>query len=249
MADKIVFFALVALAEISGLTAVVLIGLFGGQLNKEPGFSWDGSLKTFNYHPLLMVIAFIFLQGNGAIAYRVISATGLQVTRTTAKLIHGAFQTSAFLIATVGLVATFKFHETQGWADMYHPHSWVGITAFSLYGLQLLVGFLFLVFPKFGSEVLRSRVLSLHVSSGRLIFILMIGSALMGMSESSIYDIVHPEKFPPEKFPQAVVVSNTFCLCLLLFAATIVSILWNPTFGPKRQKEDSVELITSSQRS
>ncbi|XP_033103815.1 cytochrome b561-like, partial [Anneissia japonica] len=116
-------------------------------------------------------------------------ATGIQLPRPVVKLIHGGIQAFAFMLATVALVATFKYHKTQGWADMYHPHSWVGITAFSLYGLQLIIGFTFLLFPKFGSDALRSRVALIHVSSGRFMFIMLVATALMGMSEASIYDV------------------------------------------------------------
>ena len=29
------------------------------------GFAWDGSSKMFNWHPVLMVVAFVYLYGNG----------------------------------------------------------------------------------------------------------------------------------------------------------------------------------------
>lgn len=42
---------------------MILTGVWMGKY--RGGFAWDGSGKEFNYHPLCMVIAFVFLYSEG----------------------------------------------------------------------------------------------------------------------------------------------------------------------------------------
>lgn len=58
---QFLIFFLLALAVGFGSIAFVLTWV----LHFREGLGWDGGAAEFNWHPLLMVIGFIFLQGIG----------------------------------------------------------------------------------------------------------------------------------------------------------------------------------------
>lgn len=57
-----VLYVLAAIAELIGLLCILLIAVWDEQW--MGGFAWDGSDKEFNWHPLLVVTGFIFINGN-----------------------------------------------------------------------------------------------------------------------------------------------------------------------------------------
>ena len=61
--SPIAFIVCVSLIQILGILAMILTGIWMGKY--RGGFAWDGSGKEFNYHPLCMVIALVFLYSEG----------------------------------------------------------------------------------------------------------------------------------------------------------------------------------------
>lgn len=53
------------------------------------------------------------------------------------KFVHLFLHLVAIILGIVGLHAAFKFHDRRGITDMYSLHSWIGISTFSLYCLQV----------------------------------------------------------------------------------------------------------------
>lgn len=53
------------------------------------------------------------------------------------KFIHAGLHVAAFLCAVIALVAAFDFHNAAKIPNMYSLHSWIGLTAVILYGLQV----------------------------------------------------------------------------------------------------------------
>ena len=53
------------------------------------------------------------------------------------KFIHAGLNLLAFILAVISMVAVFDFHNAAKIPNMYSLHSWVGLAAVILYGLQV----------------------------------------------------------------------------------------------------------------
>lgn len=53
------------------------------------------------------------------------------------KFIHAGLNLLAFVFAVIAMVAVFDFHNAANIPNMYSLHSWLGLTAVILYGLQV----------------------------------------------------------------------------------------------------------------
>lgn len=73
--DKKKFILLVVLAQIVGVTAVILMAVWMG--NYQGGFGWEQN--KFNHHPLFMVIGLILLYGDGEYSCTRVSAVAYLV--------------------------------------------------------------------------------------------------------------------------------------------------------------------------
>ncbi|XP_012518179.1 PREDICTED: cytochrome b561 [Propithecus coquereli] len=203
----------VASSQLLGLTVVAMTGAWLGLY--RGGIAWEGALQ-FNVHPLCMVIGLVFLQGDALLVYRVFRN---EAKRTT-KVLHGLLHVFAFVIALVGLVAVFDYHKKEGYADLYSLHSWCGILVFALYFVQWTVGFSFFLFPG-ASFSLRSRYRPQHVFFGATIFLLSVGTALLGLKEALLFKLgADYSKFEPEG-----VLANTLGLLLVCFGVLVLYIL------------------------
>jgi cytochrome b-561 len=116
----------------------------------------------------------------GTEAILIWQATFLQ--RNTRKIGHIVLQTLALVLSTVGLVAIFKNHNEQGFANMYSAHSWCGMTAIILYWCQYLGGLYYFMFPGQEADV-KAEYMPLHRYLGTFLFALVLASAMMGLQE------------------------------------------------------------------
>ncbi|EPQ02956.1 Cytochrome b561 [Myotis brandtii] len=216
----------VAFSQLLGLTVVAVTGAWLGLY--RGGIAWESALQ-FNVHPLCMVIGLIFLQGDALLVYRVFRN---EAKRTT-KILHGLLHGFAFIIALVGLVAVFDYHRKKGYADLYSLHSWCGILAFVLYVVQWLVGFSFFLFPG-ASFSLRSRYRPLHIFFGASIFLLSVGTALLGLKEALLFKLgTKYSMFEPEG-----VLANVLGLLLAGFALVVLYILTRTEWKRPPQAEE-----------
>lgn len=216
----------VAFSQLLGLTVVAVTGAWLGLY--RGGIAWESSLQ-FNVHPLCMVIGLVFLQGDALLVYRVFRN---EAKRTT-KVLHWLLHAFAFIIALVGLVAVFDYHKKKGYADLYSLHSWCGVLVFVLYFVQWLVGFSFFLFPG-ASFSLRSRYRSQHVFFGAAVFLLSVGTALLGLKEALLFSLgTRYSTFEPEG-----VLANVLGLLLAAFGLVVLYILTRADWKRPPQAEE-----------
>merc|ERR1719283_728473 len=84
-----------------------------------------------------MTFGLIFLYGNGALVYRVIPPKN-DSHKLGLKIAHAFIMILAFIIMVIGLQAAFDSHNyaTPPKPNMYTLHSWVGLVAALLFGIQ-----------------------------------------------------------------------------------------------------------------
>lgn len=234
--SPVIFIVSVGAIQILGILAMILTGVWMGKY--LGGFAWDGSGLEFNYHPLCMVISMVFLYSEAMIVYRVFR----HENKFLVKLVHFGLQLVAFAIAIWGLKAVFDFHNHNNIPNLYSLHSWCGLTTVILFGSQLLVGFVSFLFPRL-PDGLRAVYLKIHVFFGVFIFMLAIGTCLMGITEKLFF-----MKTPPYKtLPAQAQLGNVLGLVLVILAGTVLFVVTNAAFRRVDPEEERVSLINEKE--
>lgn len=210
---RLFLFALCA-AALAGSLSIIFVVIW--VLCYKEGLAWDGGLAEFNWHPLLMVAGFIFLQGTAIIIFRL--PWTWMFNKLVMKWIHAGLHLSAFTLAVIATVAAFDFHNTAKIPNMYSLHSWLGIAAVILYCLQIVVGVVLYLVP-ITPVSWRAAFMPLHVFCGTLLFIGTVSVALMGITEKLIFGLKIPSY--SQSPPEAIFV-NVLGLLLVAFGALIV---------------------------
>ncbi|XVE85569.1 hypothetical protein DITRI_Ditri17bG0100900 [Diplodiscus trichospermus] len=189
--------------------------------------------KIFNLHPLLMVIGFILISGEDHLHEMICSnimdskfpsETAIMAYKTVPagrrdkqvqRAVHLTLQTIALACGIFGIVVIFKFQNESHIPDMDHMvtlHSWLGMIAICLFGLQFLLGFFSYVFP--GAESYsRAAYLPWHTFGGLVIFLLAICTAEMGLLEKFLSLYLFRS--------QEALIVNFIGLLLFLFAVAV----------------------------
>ncbi|XP_027534384.1 DDB1- and CUL4-associated factor 17 isoform X5 [Neopelma chrysocephalum] len=233
MEDYGPFLVLLASALLVGFVSVILSLVWVFQYRE--GLSWDGGAGEFNWHPVLIITGFVFIQGIAIIVYRL--PWTWKCSKLLMKFIHAGLNTIAMILAIVAMVAAFEYHNAQNIANMYSLHSWIGLTAVIFYSLQLFLGFAVFLLP-FAPVYLRAVLMPIHVYAGLTIFATVIATALMGITEKLIFSLRDPgySGSPPEA---------TFVNCLgLLLVVFGLLILWMATRPHwKRPVEENTKVL------
>jgi len=173
--------------EACGLLAVIMTIAWVAQF--KGGVAWSRTEMgiSFNWHPILMTLGLIFLYGNGALIYRVIPPRN-ESHKLGLKIGHAVVMMVAFVIMVIGLQAAFDSHNlaTPPKPNLYTLHSWIGLIAAILFGIQWAMGFSAFLFPKFSPEI-RSLLMPFHQYFGSSILCLAVAAALMGHLEKAIW--------------------------------------------------------------
>ncbi|XP_055966278.1 plasma membrane ascorbate-dependent reductase CYBRD1 [Sorex fumeus] len=230
------FLALLVSALLVGFLAVLFTLVW--VLHFREGLGWDGTALEFNWHPVLLVTGFVFIQGIAIIVYRL--PWTWKCSKLLMKSIHAGLNAIAAILAIISLVAVFDFHNAKKIPNMYSLHSWIGLTAVVYYILQLLLGFLIFLLP-WAPPSLREFLMPIHVYSGLVIFGTVIATVLMGVTEKLIFSLKAPaySSFPPEG-----IFTNVLGLLVLVFGALIFWIVTRPQW--KRPKEPNSVLLRSN---
>ncbi|XP_062972468.1 plasma membrane ascorbate-dependent reductase CYBRD1 [Elgaria multicarinata webbii] len=212
------FLALLGSALLLGFLSVIFALVW--VLHYREGLAWDGDAAEFNWHPVLIITGFVFVQGIAIIVYRL--PWTWKCSKLLMKLIHAGLNTIALMLAIISLVAVFDFHNAKKIPNMYSLHSWIGLTAVIFYALQLVLGFVVFLLP-FAPVSLRAMVMPIHVYSGLLIFGTVIATALMGITEKLIFALKLPAY---SSSPEEAIFVNTLGVLILVFGGVI---LWMAT--------------------
>ncbi|XP_027493092.1 DDB1- and CUL4-associated factor 17 isoform X5 [Corapipo altera] len=227
------FLALLASALLVGFVSVILS--FVWVFHYREGLSWDGGAGEFNWHPVLLVTGFVFIQGIAIIVYRL--PWTWKCSKLLMKFIHAGLNTIALILAIVSMVAAFEYHNAQNIPNMYSLHSWIGLTALIFYSLQLFFGFAVFLLP-FAPVYLRALLMPIHVYSGLTIFATVIATALMGITEKLLFSLRDPaySSSPPEA-----TFVNCLGLLLVIFGLLILWMASRPHW--KRPLEENTKVL------
>jgi len=206
--------------QVPGVIAMIM--MLNWTYSYRGGFAWgaEDPGHAFNWHPLLMVIGMVFLYGNGALVYRVLPPVD-QSMKTKLKITHAIVMGIVFILMVVALQAAFDSHNLKNppIPNMYTLHSWIGLTAALLFGVQWFSGLAVFLFPVAGAQM-RANLLPFHTFYGAAIFVLACTASLMGLLEKAIWAI----KDYNTKSGEGLVV-NVMGLMIVLFAMGVLFML------------------------
>ncbi|XP_015667352.1 cytochrome b reductase 1 [Protobothrops mucrosquamatus] len=213
------FLAFLASALLLGFLSVVFALVW--VLHYREGLAWNGDFAEFNWHPVLIITGFVFIQGIAIIVYRL--PWTWKCSKFLMKLIHAGLHTVALTLAIISLVAVFDFHNARKIPNMYSLHSWIGLTAVILYALQLVLGLLVFLLP-IASTSLRTILMPIHVYSGLLLFGSVIATALMGITEKLFFTLKENPSYSSS--PEEAIFVNVLGVLIVAYGAVI---LWMAT--------------------
>ncbi|XP_017795164.1 PREDICTED: cytochrome b561-like isoform X1 [Habropoda laboriosa] len=228
------FKPLTILMEIIGAILVILVAVWCGYY--RGGFSWSSNPKLeYNWHPLLMVIGFVFLYANGMLIYR----TQRNARKRGLKLLHGGIMLFTVTLVVIALVAVFDSHNlnTPPIPNMYSLHSWVGLTSVILFCCQWLAGFVSFLYP--GLHVsLRASYMPIHVYFGTAGFVGVIASCLIGLNEKAFFVLSNDYS----KLEGEAILINVIGFLLLLFGGLSIYLVTQERYKrfPKPEDESLV---------
>ncbi|KAF7215856.1 plasma membrane ascorbate-dependent reductase CYBRD1 [Nothobranchius furzeri] len=222
---------LLALSAAGAVGFVAIIFVLRWVLHFKEGLAWDGGAAEFNWHPVLVVTGFVFLQGIAITVYRL--PWTWQCSKLMMKFIHASLHLIAFTFAVISLMAVFDFHYYSSIPDMYSLHSWLGLTVVIMYALQIVLGVGLYLIPVTPLSW-RAACMPIHVYSGLFLFTSVIAVALMGITEKLIFGLSNPKyKDSP---PEAIFV-NVLGLLLVVFGALV---LWIATRESWKRPSDQI---------
>jgi len=191
------------------------------------GYSSSGN-QLFSWHPTLMILAFIISMSQGILMYRIYPGS-----HDSQKFLHVLFQFISLILSVAGVIVIFKNHEYKGAPDMYSVHSYLGLVAIIITGLQFIFGLTILYFPG-GSPTTRKSYMPQHRFFGIAAYV----SALAAMC-AGFFDLQRLNFAGGNYTPQVVWanVLTLFCVSIGLLVLYQLS----PAFSSLVNKEDPVQ--------
>ncbi|XP_054157545.1 plasma membrane ascorbate-dependent reductase CYBRD1-like [Oppia nitens] len=219
--DNIFYLAYVCI-QVLGICMITLCSVWTH--HHLSGYSLATPEQVFNYHPLLMTIGMIVLNGNGILIYRI--SRWLRFQRQ--KLIHFSIQLSALTVSAVGLYAVFHYHNVRQIPNMYSLHSWLGITAIAGFTVSLLTAFLAFLYPGF-HPVYRRLILPFHIFNGTANIVLSASVAITGLTEKALFSLQTPgAKY--SDLPAPAMLINFMAISIAVFTVLVVWLVTKPEF-------------------
>lgn len=219
-ADTRGFFPLFVAAQIFAILSIILVIVWCNQF--LGGFDWSDKGQRFNWHPVLMVVGFVFLYGNGVLIYRLMR----DEPKPRLKLIHASINGLAFVLAVIALIAVFSFHNEANIPNMYSLHSWIGLGTVILFGLNLTGGLMLFLLPG-ASEGLKAVTLPLHVFGGHTSLFLILVSIVSGITEKALFKL-QPGGY--SKLPAEAYTLNFLGISVLIFTLIVAYTVTRPEY-------------------
>lgn len=237
--DTTGFMPVAGIAQITGIMAVVLTGIWMGHF--RGGMAWQSDpAHEFNWHPMLMVLGMVYLYGNGILMYRLFR----NEKKKKLKLIHAGVMISSFFFSVIALKAVFDSHnlaEKGPVPNLYSLHSWMGMITVLLFTSQWVAGLVTFLFPGLASH-LRAAYLPVHTSFGILIFVMACATCLTGITEKLLWSLKGEYS---QRAPEGVM-ANWIGILIILFGTLIVYLATNIKYKRLERPEDSLLLQESS---
>lgn len=218
------------ISQLLGVVCIALVSAWTGRY--LGGFSWQTNpALQFNHHPFFMVLGLVVCYGNAILLFRVFR----NQKKRTLKLLHFGLHTLAFIFMIVALKAVFDSHNLAKppIPNLYSLHSWIGLTTVILFTLQYLCGFVAFLYPGL-TKIWRAKYLPFHVFFGLAVFIMAIGSSLMGITEKLIFSLGKSYS----ETPAPAVVANLLGYCLMVFAFLVIYMIATPQFRRRPLPEE-----------
>ncbi|KAM0953112.1 putative ascorbate ferrireductase (transmembrane) [Dioscorea sansibarensis] len=164
-------------AHLFALLACILVLVWALHYRGGVAIHTDNKDLIINAHPVIMVLGFIIVAGEGIMAYK------LLLTRQVQKTIHLMLHMIALALGIFGVYVAFKYHKETQLSDMTSLHSWLGMVSICLFGIQWLFGFLYFWFPKAPAPT-RAVLVPVHAAAGMAVFLTIICTAETGFAQS-----------------------------------------------------------------
>lgn len=218
--------------EVVAILPVILIIYWGKKF--AGGFSWvEKSFNKFNYHPVFMIIGFVFVMGHSVISFRI-----LPLGHRTKKYIHASMNLIAAIFVIAGMVTVFQFHAEHEFPDLYSTHSWLGLATVSLFFLQLLGGLsIFQDLVKGANDEVRGVYKPWHVVAGITMVTLVAVSICTGIQEKYLF-------MKTENFSATAYTMNFLALSIFMWVFTVIYILMAVE---KQTPQDEYSVLPSTQ--
>ncbi|XP_064454681.1 plasma membrane ascorbate-dependent reductase CYBRD1-like [Ornithodoros turicata] len=224
------FSIIFGLVQVVGIACVALVVVWTSHF--LGGFAGRDKPKLeFNYHPLFMVLALVICYGNAILLYRLLRYERL----SRLKFLHGCLHGLALTFSVLAVKTAFDSHNLAPTPipNLYSLHSWLGLAAVVLFGVQFLVGFLIFLFLGVG-QLLQEKFRPYHVFFGLSIFVTAVATALMGITEKLIFKLT-PAGYSAR--PAEAYLANSLGVLLVVFAALVVYLATRPAYRRPLQEE------------
>jgi len=163
-----------------GLLALTLVGVW---ISETGGVSWGDMSKPnlmFNYHPLFIILGFLFITGHTNLLYRLWPEGNITALRWT----HALLQLTSYILVVMGVYAVgfSKDYTSTKPSHFVSVHSWVGLTLLTVMTLQWVCGFFGLLVPGCQGER-RQQYRDTHIFTGNFVFFLGCANILIGIDQ------------------------------------------------------------------
>ncbi|XP_040939113.1 probable transmembrane ascorbate ferrireductase 4 isoform X1 [Gossypium hirsutum] len=241
-------------ARISGILVAALVLswalLFKSSFLPHSSLPSQEDLIYAVLHPLLMVIGFILISGEGKSEnevkidysfFQTIESSSffsailihrwLPGSRNLKKSVHLCLQGVALGCGVFGIWT--KFHGQDGIvANFFSLHSWMGLICVSLFGAQWLVGFVSF-WHRGEVRTIRAKVLPWHIFLGLYTYGLAVATAETGLLEKSTF--LQSRRTVSKHCPESMIV-NSLGLGLVLLCGIVILTAVSPKYHALQTK-------------